>query len=793
MGTTEKGSPPRARAQRWQPAPVATPGEVNFAHPKLREYLGNLLNEAGGPFTHVDGDARKLIKELLHCRNPDTGKCFPSWEYLARASGDSPRNVGYMLGRLDSGPSRQSDGRIVDGHGLIWRRSDRCGFRRLPTQYGITCRFLILAGLVLPHNCMECRCGLAWGAEERGSIFSGSSDHALHLKSSQNKGELRTRARSLFVKSSPPAAPDKDPTLTGFLAMFERLRLAKYSDNEHGSVSSENRDKLSAFLADLVGGAWAWAVQEGFEGTRAEVAEALFERLARLWLDWPGTARFLCERRHPIGLLIGDLEKFGKLARASWKRALRKPKPLEAHEAPAGAVTAAEYVEQLQAQAEAAEAALPELDAAEIVERAAREQGAAYIALAHAASAALLPSALAPGAPVVRLFPEPAFACAIEHEDAGDDGYVDNDTGDDRDFFPRELERARQEVLFRVELEADALPPTLGPVELDIDAREAGLRGLDLAGEQEQRSDGIGDDHARGANGGEDSIEDKIGASDDVSPGLGGGGGAADGGIEGSDPRLGEADGDVMGRDGATVGLPGASHAGKVPRSAEVLVAGAKGVSRKDLAGGGESSSRDTPTRAPSPRSAPRARPKNRENGPKEAGISVSREPVSGWAVQATNPTAADVDEPPSAAPLVLAPVLRAVPARAPSDEGGKLAASKAAHARALLAALLPPPNPERRTAAAAPVLEDEPMLTPAPTTTEKRPGNDRGGTEANTDPAPGLEALQETPEGPRPPRVRRPGSRPFAGTTGVPGRRHDAWRSLALPEAPADEDRTDE
>ena len=449
MGTTEKGSPPRAKAQRWQPAPVATPGEVNFAHPKLREYLGNLLNEAGGPFTHVDGDARKLIKELLHCRNPGTGKCFPSWEYLARASGDSPRNVGYMLGRLDSGPSRQSDGRIVDGHELIWRRSDRCGFRRLPTQYGITCRFLILAGLVLPHNCMECRCGRAWGAEERGSIFSGSSDHTLHMKSSQNKGELGTRARSLFVKSSPPAAPDKDPTLTGFLAVFERLRLAKYSDNEHGSVSSENRDKLSAFLADLVGGAWAWAVQEGFEGTRAEVAEALFERLARLWLDWPGTARFLCERRHPIGLLIGDLEKFGKLARASWKRALRKPKPLEAHEAPAGAVTAAEYVEQLQAQAEAAEATLPELDAAEIVERAEREQGAAYIALARAASAALLPSAIAPGAPVVRLFPEPAFAISFEHEDAGDYEYADNDTGDDPSFFARELARSSRPTRYR--------------------------------------------------------------------------------------------------------------------------------------------------------------------------------------------------------------------------------------------------------------------------------------------------------------------------------------------------------
>lgn len=511
---------------------MATPGEVNFAHPKLREYLGNLLNEDGGPFAHVDGDARKLLKELLHCRNADTGKCCPSWEYLARATGDKPRNVGYMLGRLASGPSRQSDGRIVDGHGLIWRRSDRRGFRRLPTQYGITCRLLILAGLVLPHNCMECRCGTAWSAEERGSAISGSSDLSLRPKYSQNKGEPRTRARAPFVKSSPQAAPENDPILAAFVVVFERQRFAKYGDNAHGSLSTENRDKLAAYLADLVAGSRAWAEQEGVDGARADVADALFERLARLWLEWPGTGRFLCDRRHPIGLLIGDLEKFGKLARASWKRAQRKPKPLEAHEAPAGAVSATGYAEQLQAQAEAAEAALPEFDAAELI----------------------------------------ALAQLQPHEPA-------------------------------------------------------------------------------------------------------------------------------------------------------------------------------------------------------------------------TSPTAADVAEPAIPVPLVRAPVLRALPVPAPSEERGKLAASARAHARALLAALAPPPSPERSTLAAASVLEDEPAPTPAPTTTEKRPRNDRGGTEADTDPAPGLEAPREAPESARPPRVRRPGSRPFTGTTGAPGRRPDAWRSIAQPEAPADDD----
>lgn len=284
------------------------------------------------------------------------------------------------------------------------------------------------------------------------------------------------------MKTSPQAAPENDPILAAFVVVFERQRFAKYGDNAHGSLSTENRDKLAAYLADLVAGARAWAEQEGVDGARADVADALFERLARLWLDWPGTGRFLCDRRHPIGLLIGDLEKFGKLARASWKRAQRKPKPLEAHEAPAGAVSATGYAEQLQAQAEAAEAALPEFDAAEIValaerepqapergpaaeialeddatdpialahverELAVREQRAAYIVQARAARAALLPTAkIAQCAPVVVLFPAPARGFGFR-EDEGEALYefADNDTGDDKDFFAHELERARQE------------------------------------------------------------------------------------------------------------------------------------------------------------------------------------------------------------------------------------------------------------------------------------------------------------------------------------------------------------
>jgi hypothetical protein len=612
---TTGNAPPRAKRQRWQPAPVATPEEVNFHHPKLREYLGNLLNEEAGPFAHVDGDARKLIKELLHCRNPETGKCCPSWPYLARAIGDCDRNVGYILGRLDSGPSRQSDKRIVEGHGLIWRRGGRCGFRRLPTQYGITCRFLVLAGLVLPHNCMECRCGIAWGAEERGSISSGSSGSSSLNKSSKNGGEHR-RFRAVTPSSKRAAAEKSDPVLDAFVAVFEQHRKAKYGDDDHGGLREENRVKLRDYLADLVGGAWAWSEQEGMNREHSDVARGLFEGLVRLWLDWPGSRGLLRERHHPIGLLIDDLEKFGSLARAAWKRAQRKPKPLEAHEAPEGSVSLSGYVEQLQAREPET---WPELDASEpdadelaelaaLAKLQAQEPERSATAEADELAPAVDPVVLAQ---VRRALEErEQIAAKAAHS------------------------RALLEALYPP-ADAAGLAAPLGAVELGFDAGEAGLRGLDLAGEQEQRRDGIGDHHPRGANGDERGIKEEVRTGDDVPPSLGGGGGPGHSGIEGSEAGVGEADRNVVVRDGAAIGLPGASHEATVPRSAGELAPGGIGVSREVRARApsrGVRVTRQTPR--PLSLSEFRERAEEREKAAKGAGFSVSRESPPPLSVQ---------------------------------------------------------------------------------------------------------------------------------------------------------------
>jgi hypothetical protein len=144
--------------------------------------------------------------------------------------------------------------------------------------------------------------------------------------------------------------------------VFQRERRALYGDNEHGSIGAENRAKLSAFLADFVGGAWAWSEQQGLDRPRAEVATELFEGFVQSWLSMPGTNGFVRERRHPIGLFVGDLDNYSESARAAWERKQARPKPLDASAAPAGAVTAAEYVEQLQ---EHEPDEWPELDASE--------------------------------------------------------------------------------------------------------------------------------------------------------------------------------------------------------------------------------------------------------------------------------------------------------------------------------------------------------------------------------------------------------------------------------------------
>jgi hypothetical protein len=464
------------------PEPVDDPDLLDWTNPGTRIRLINALMADPGPLSFLARRAAAVLEVLINRRNPHTGQLDPSWLNLGAGARYKDRSVAYAVSELRR-------------YGLIASVRRCYGLRPTSCAYVLTCKLLVLAGIVRDHapdSCAKCRSAAAMNAARRPHnlqtnrdllLSSGISTSADRSRSKTGGEPRRVRAdhRPLFSKGSGPEE-STDPNLTAFVAVFQRERHAMYGDNDHGSIGADNRSKLSAFLADFVGGAWAWSEQRGLERARVDVANELFEGVVRSWLSMPGTNGFVRERRHPIGLLVGDLDAYGALAREVWERKQARPKPLAASAVLAGDVTAAEYAEQLQAQAEAAEAALPEFDAAELVALAerepqaperspaaeivdeddstdpialaqlaraftVREQRAAYIAQARAARAALLPTAqIAPCAPVVVLFPAPARGFGFR-EDEGEALYefADNDTGDDKDFFAHELERARQE------------------------------------------------------------------------------------------------------------------------------------------------------------------------------------------------------------------------------------------------------------------------------------------------------------------------------------------------------------
>jgi hypothetical protein len=535
----------RAKLYRARPVPepVNGPDLLDWTNPGTRTRLINALMALPGPFSLLARRAVAVLAVLINRRNSHTGQLDPSWLNLGAGARYKDRSVAYALSELKR-------------HGLIASVRRCYGLRPTSCAYVLTCKLLVLAGLVKDHppdSCAECRSAAAMSAARRPHNLQTNPDLPFHsgipssADRSRNKrgGEprrVRTGIRPPFSKGS-GAEENSDPTLAAFLAVFQRERRALYGDNDHGSIGAENRAKLSAFLADFVGGVWAWSEQRGLERARVDVATELFEEFVRSWLSMPGTNGFVSERRHPIGLFIGDLDNYSDIAREAWKRKQVRPKPLDASAAPAGAVTAAEYEEQLQ---EHEPDEWPDLDASEP-----DDDERAELAAIHAAVAQ------------VHATVEPCKIAPIVEPTGGD-------------------------------------PLLLAAIRAAMETRAA--------------------------------------------------------------------------------------------------LAARKQSAKAQIAAAFPESIRET------------------------------------------------------------------------------------AHADPL-------PSPERRADAAARVLEDEPAPTPAPTTTEKRPRNDRGGTEADTDPAPGLEAPQEAAEGPRPPRVRRPGSRPFTGTTGAPGRRPDAWRFLARPDPQADGD----
>ena len=632
---------------RPQPEPVDRPDLLNWESPRTKTVLINMLMAKQGPLAFLTRRAAMVLVVLIHRRNPTTGQLDPSWLNLGAGARYKDRSVAYGLAELRR-------------HDLI--ASERRCYGLTPTSaaYVLTCKLLILARIVKDHapdTCENCRSAAAMAATRRPHNLQTNPDLRSHSGSSASAPPSRSKKerepahgqadlRVPFSKDPRPRA-DLDPTRTAFVAVFERERHALYGDNQHGSIGDENRAKLSVFLADFVGCAWAWTQQQGLARVRADVANELFEGLVRAWLASPGTNGFLRDRRHPLGLLVGDLDEFGAIAREVWERTQANLKPVQQDIAPEGAISAKEHADQLEAEARDAWPPLVEgePDADELAE------------LARLAELADLARAETHQQGHLRLVPELTEHEGEEHpwrhlqvvEEVCEIEPVEPSSSFSRRASDR-FARLDTTVGHLRALLAKAWPttstrrgsattdPSAVPAPLPLTATtrfeerylhpgEGRLPLLDFSGEIQQRSDRILDHDPGRPDRADDGVHHEV-RSRHVDPaGLGRGGGARDGRIEGGEPGIAEADRDAMDRDRAPIGLSGSAHEGTVPRGFDEQEGGGFCGTRTLSPGEGAGI---LVVRIPPPPSAESSVEKREDHAPeaaKGAGFFVAQEP----------------------------------------------------------------------------------------------------------------------------------------------------------------------
>ncbi len=143
-------------------------------------------------------------------------------------------------------------------------------------------------------------------------------------------GATASRAASVPATMSTVTAcgsRSHEPEEEIFARVFYAERAVRYGDQDGGRVGAEGRKAIRAYVVGLTAEACAWATCRGLEPDRNAVREDLCRHLARLVLDWPGSTGVLRERRHPIGLIVGDLHRVADDALGAWKRAQRPMPP----------------------------------------------------------------------------------------------------------------------------------------------------------------------------------------------------------------------------------------------------------------------------------------------------------------------------------------------------------------------------------------------------------------------------------------------------------------------------------
>jgi hypothetical protein len=122
-----------------------------------------------------------------------------------------------------------------------------------------------------------------------------------------------------------PEAQPLDPNFTAFALAFDKEHNARYGGVHGSTVRPEGQATIANSVLDLTAEAHSWAQTRGLTLDRDEVQRDLCHLLARTWLTWTGTSDALVQRRHPIGMIVGDLGRLGPQANDAWKRAQRRP------------------------------------------------------------------------------------------------------------------------------------------------------------------------------------------------------------------------------------------------------------------------------------------------------------------------------------------------------------------------------------------------------------------------------------------------------------------------------------
>jgi hypothetical protein len=148
-------------------------------------------------------------------------------------------------------------------------------------------------------------------------------------------GGKRARADAPPRQKVPPPHSSKagkdeaplDPDFAAFARAFDVEHNAKYGGMHGSRVRAEGQATIAGLVAGLTGEAYAWAQPLGLDLDRDDVRRDLCHLLTRIWLTWTGSDDALVQRRHPIGMIVGDLGRLAPEALNAWKRAQRRPAP----------------------------------------------------------------------------------------------------------------------------------------------------------------------------------------------------------------------------------------------------------------------------------------------------------------------------------------------------------------------------------------------------------------------------------------------------------------------------------